>query len=199
MTFKIITASQDSHTAQIRDLFREYLQWGNRKLNEEFGVNLDIETMLADDMQRLDKFMPPDGRLLLGYAGDSLAGVACLKYLSPGIGEIKRMYVRPGNRKRGLGRALINRLVAEATRIGYKRLRLDSARFMIEAHQLYRSTGFYDIDPYEGSEIPIEFQKHWVFLQIELSGKESEGIDSAGPGQRNDSTKAISSAVNSSA
>lgn len=36
---------------------------------------------------------------------------------------------------------------------------------MVEAHQLYRSFGFTKIPPYEGSEIPTEYQKHWIFMQ----------------------------------
>jgi GNAT superfamily N-acetyltransferase len=165
---KVITASKDSHAAHIRELFWEYLQWANAKVNEEFGVNFDIETMLEADMEHLDKFMPPDGRLLLCYADEHLTGIACLKYLAPGIGEIKRMYVRPEYRKRGLGRALLNQLVVEATQIGYERVRLDSARFMTEAHHLYRTTGFREIEAYEGSEIPEEFQGHWIFMEMKL-------------------------------
>jgi GNAT superfamily N-acetyltransferase len=173
---KIILADKDLHATQIREVFWEYLQWANARVNEEFGVNFEIETILEADMQQLDKFMPPKGCFLLCYAEELLAGIACLKYLAPGIGEIKRMYVRPGNRKRGLGRALINQLVAEATQIGYERVRLDSARFMKEAHHLYQTTGFREIDAYEGSEIPKEFQEHWVFMEMELLGwKRREG------------------------
>jgi GNAT superfamily N-acetyltransferase len=115
---KIITANKELHATQIRELFWEYLQWANAKVNAEFGVNFEIEAMLEADMQHLDKFMPTKGRLLLCYAEERLAGIACLKYLAPGIGEIKRMYVRPGNRKRGLGRALINQLWRRRPRSG---------------------------------------------------------------------------------
>ena len=174
MTVKIITANEDYHAAQIRELFWEYLQWANAKVNDEFGVNFDIENMLEVDMQHLDKFMPPKGRLLLCYAEERLAGIACLKYLAPGIGEIKRMYVRPGDRNRGLGRALINQLVEEAIQDGYECIRLDSARFMKEAHHLYLTTGFGEIEAYEGSEIPEEFQEHWIFMEMELPGNKSK-------------------------
>lgn len=91
MMVRVIKAKEDLHTTQIRELFWEYLHWANGKVNEEFGVNFEIETMVEEDMQSLDKFMPPKGRLLLGYDGERLAGIACLKYLAPGIGEIKRM------------------------------------------------------------------------------------------------------------
>ena len=131
-------------------------------------------------MQLLDKFMPPKGRLLLCYAEESLAGIACLKYLAPNIREIKRMYVCTGNRTRGLGRALINQLLEEASQIGYERVRLDSARFMKEAHHLYLTTGFSEIEAYEGSEIPKEFQEHWIFMEMELRGRKGKNSDTVG-------------------
>ncbi len=168
MNIQIIKADRDQHTPQIRELFWEYLQWANARVIEEFKVSFDIATMLEGDMQNLDKFMPPHGRLLLGFIGENVAGIACLKALTPDIGEVKRMYVRPGYRKAGLGRTLLNHLLREAQDIGYQLVRLDSARFMKEAHQLYRSCGFKEIVAYEGSEIPKEFQGNWVFMEIAL-------------------------------
>lgn len=168
---RLITATKDRHAPQIRELFWEYLVWANAKVNEEFGVNFDIASMLEENIRNLDIYMPPSGCLLLGDIDDAPAGVACLKGLTPEIGEIKRMYVRPAFRNHGLGRALILQLVEEAARIGYRRLRLDSARFMTEAHQLYRSIGFQEINAYEGSEIPAEFQEHWIFMELVLPGK----------------------------
>jgi len=95
-------------------------------------------------------------------------GIACLKPLTITSGEVKRMYVRPQARKRGLGRALLDKLLEEACLIGYTMVRLDSAMFMQEAHQLYRNMGFHEIEAYEGSEIPKEFQKNWIFMEREL-------------------------------
>jgi GNAT superfamily N-acetyltransferase len=152
----------------MRELFQEYLQWAGKRVFEEFGVRFDTDELLESTMQHIDLYMPPRGRVLLGYADESVAGIGCLKELAPQIGEIKRMYVLPATRKQGLGRALLERLLAEAGQIGYKRVRLDSARFMRAAHALYRSAGFYEIDAYDGSEIPPEFRKHWVFMEKEL-------------------------------
>jgi GNAT superfamily N-acetyltransferase len=165
---KIIIATKERHAQPIRELFWEYLQWGNVKLDEEFGFHFDIAAMIEVDMNTLDKFMPPKGRLLLGYVDDQPMGIACLKALTDNIGEVKRMYVRPEARNRGLGRALLNLLLEEARQIGYERVRLDTARFMTEAHKLYRSAGFREIEAYEGSEIPKEFQNHWIFMEREL-------------------------------
>ena len=152
----------------VRELFWEYLQWANANVNAEFAVSFDIASMLDDDMQNLEKFLPPSGRLMLVTSEDHVVGIGCLKRLRPGIGEIKRMYVRPVARKAGLGRALLGSLMTEAKVAGYSRVRLDSAGFMKAAHALYRSAGFYEIEPYPESEIPKEFQRHWVFMEREL-------------------------------
>ena len=167
---EIIKADQEKHAELIHELFWEYLQWANGKLNEEYDVNFDIESTIEADMQSLEMFMPPEGCLLIGMVDALPVGIACLKYLSPGVGEIKRMYVRPGHRRLGLGRSLLNQLLDEAAEIGYQRVRLDSNRFMKQAHHLYKSVGFSEIDPYEGSEIPQEFQEHWIFMEMKLPG-----------------------------
>ena len=167
-TIEIIQAQAHVHAPRIRELFWEYLQWANARINEEFGVNLDIATMLERDMDELAKFLPPNGRLLLGRCNGQVAGIACMRKLGKDIGEIKRMYVCPAIRRRGVGRALVRRLLDDAHAIGYPRIRLDSARFMKQAHALYRSFGFREIEPYEGSEIPKEFQVHWIFMERDV-------------------------------
>jgi GNAT superfamily N-acetyltransferase len=97
-----------------------------------------------------------------------VVGLACTKRIREDIGEIKRMYVRPEFRRRGIGRALLEVLIAEAREIRYPRMRLDSARFMAEAHSLYRSVGFQEIEPYPESEIPEEFRQYWIFMELRL-------------------------------
>jgi hypothetical protein len=58
-------ARTDKDLLEVRELFWEYLQWANSRVNEEFGVNFDIETMLEEDMEELEVYFPPDGRLIL--------------------------------------------------------------------------------------------------------------------------------------
>jgi GNAT superfamily N-acetyltransferase len=154
--------------ALVRDLFWEHLDWANARLNEEYGINFDIESMVERDMAKLEIFLPPDGRLLLATEGGRAVGIACMRRIREDMGEIKRMYVRPEFRGRGIGRALLEALLAEAQEIGYPRVRLDSTRFMKAAHALYRSAGFQEIEPYAESEIPPEFQHEWVFMEKHL-------------------------------
>jgi len=166
--FEILVVDSDQYDQPIREIFWEYLQWVNEQVSREYGVSFDIAAILDQDMLDLGKFMPPSGRLLLGTVDQHPAGVACLKSLGDCCGEIKRMYVRPDMRRNGLGRALVERLLAEAAQMGYNRIRLDSARFMVDAHRLYRTLGFQEIEPYEGSEIPPDFHSNWVFMQKDI-------------------------------
>lgn len=163
-------AQTDKDISEVRDLFWEYLQWGNGRVNEEFGVNFDIETMLEDDMNELEIYFPPDGRLVLVSEAGKSAGLGCLKKLRNSMGEVKRMYVRPEFRGRGLGRGILEALLSEARDIGYSKVRLDSARFMRAAHSLYGSFGFQEIEPYNESEIPPGFREHWIFMEKTLVG-----------------------------
>lgn len=155
----------DGYTSEIRELFWEYLQWANARGNEELGVNFDIETMIEENMNELSIYFPPDGRLILAFEESKAAGLGCLKKLRNSIGEIKRMYIRPEYRGRGLGRGVLEALLSEARNIGYSKVRLDSARFMEAAHELYRSSGFQEIEPYDESEIPPDFREHWIFME----------------------------------
>jgi GNAT superfamily N-acetyltransferase len=165
---KIHQAESDQDWVFVRELFLEYLRWANYRLNKEYGIDFDIESMVERDMEKLDIFSPPYGRLLLAVEGTEAAGIACMRRIRAEIGEIKRMYVRPEFRGRGIGRVLLEALVADAREIGYPSIWLDSTRFMTAAHSLYRSVGFQEIEPYPESEIPAEYHQHWVFMEKKL-------------------------------
>ena len=63
--------------------------------------------------------------------------VGCLKKLEKGMGEIQRMYVLPSFRGKGIGRAIVNRLIVETQSIGYRRLQLESMEFLEAAHYFF--------------------------------------------------------------
>jgi GNAT superfamily N-acetyltransferase len=164
-THQVETEQDKKH---VRELFLEYLHWANDRLNEEYGIDFEIESMVERDMAELEIFLPPHGRLLLATEDSQVVGMACLKRSRDDVAEIKRMYVRPEFRGRGIGRMLLEAVTAEARQIGYATIRLDSTRFMKAAHSLYRSTGFHEIEPYPESEIPSEVQQYWVFMEMHL-------------------------------
>ena len=91
-----------------------------------------------------------------------------LRKIDEESGEIKRMYVRPEYQRKGMGRRLLEARIEEARRIGYSKIKLDSAPFAREAQAFYRKMGFRDIDPYPESEAPREYYSQWAFMEISL-------------------------------
>lgn len=157
--------------AALAALWLEYLAWANDALAAAHGVRLGrAEDAVAADLAHLDAYAAPQGALVLAEDdGGTLLGCAALRASSPGVGEIKRFYVRADARRHGAARAMLQALIAAAQRANYRALRLDSARFMAPAHALYRAHGFVPIAPYAESEIPPAYHAHWVFMQLDLA------------------------------
>jgi GNAT superfamily N-acetyltransferase len=152
----------------VRRLWLDYLSWGNDEMETRHGFRLPVEEAVQRDMATIEKFEPPEGRLLLAFVDDTAVGTAAMRRIRPDTAEIKRMWVSPSERRRGLGRGMLDRLLESATEAGYERIVLDSPDFMTEAHHLYWSRGFTDTEPYAESEIPPELHSHWVFMERRL-------------------------------
>jgi GNAT superfamily N-acetyltransferase len=153
----------------VRSLWLDYLTWGNDELEARHGFRLPVQEAVEHDIATIGKFQPPDGRLLLGYDDNVAVGTACMRRIALDTCEIKRMWVDPSSRRGGLGRAMLDRLLATARAAGYQRVLLDSPDFMTAAHGLYRSSGFTDVAAYPESEIPDEYKTHWVFMEKSLA------------------------------
>ncbi len=93
-------------------------------------------------------YAPPDGDLLLALSGNEAAGCVAFRKLDADTCEMKRLFVLPGFRGRGVGGRLVARVLTEARRRGYARMRLDTVTSMVEANRLYRRFGFREIPPY---------------------------------------------------
>jgi GNAT superfamily N-acetyltransferase len=172
----IIQAIMPEHETTVHDLFAEYLRWVCPRIYEEYKAIFDAELMIVHDMETIDIFLPPHGILLLSFEDGLPSGCACTRTIGEEIAELKRMYVRPHYRGKGIGSRLVQESIKRVREMGYSTMRLDSARFMLDAHRIYRSCGFYEILPYESSEIPRKYWQYWVFMELNLrqvSGKTS--------------------------
>ncbi len=94
-----------------------------------------------------EDFSPPGGAYLVGFVDGVPACGGGLKALGNGAAELKRMYVAPRFRRRGLGRALLLALEGRARDLGYRVTRLDS-RSRAAAWSLYVSAGYREIRDY---------------------------------------------------
>src|SRR5512138_255710 len=88
----------------IRNLWLDYLTWGNDELEARHGFRLPVHEAVERDLANITKFQPPSGRILLAFVDNMAVGIACLQRIGPVTAEVKRMYVRPANRREGLGR-----------------------------------------------------------------------------------------------
>jgi len=99
------------------------------------------------------------GALLLGVADGQPLGVVGLRDLGTDekgerICEMKRLYIDPAGRGRNLGRLLVDAVLAEARRLGYRAIRLDTFPSMVAANRIYDALGFRDIPPYYNNPLP---------------------------------------------
>ena len=144
---EIIQARSAGDIAHARELFREYEAW--------LEVDLCFQSFEKELAELPGKYAPPDGRLLLAMYNEQLAGCAALRKIDHGICEIKRLFLRPQFRAKGLGRQLAEAIIREAGQIGYERMRLDTLPpKMDDAIALYRSLGFKEIGPYYDNPVP---------------------------------------------
>jgi putative acetyltransferase len=152
----LIQATLPEHIEEARSLFLEY--------GSSLGFSLCFQSFDEELKTLPGSYGPPSGKLLLARYVDHAAGCVALRRLETSICEMKRLYVRTGDRGLGLGRMLVERVIAEARTIGYTRMRLDTiAPSMQGAVALYRGVGFQEIAPY--SAIPIEGA---LWMELEL-------------------------------
>jgi GNAT superfamily N-acetyltransferase len=98
-------------------------------------------------------FGPPHGTFLVGFAGDEPVCCGGLKGLGDGAAEIKRMYVVPAARLRGVARALLGALEDAARALGYGVVRLDTGARQPHAQAMYESAGYVAVPDYNGNPV----------------------------------------------
>jgi putative acetyltransferase len=104
----------------------------------------------------------PDLFFVVAYADNHAVGIGALRPLEPGVGEIKRMFVLPEHRGKGVGRAVLSALEAQAVKLGYSSVRLETGTKQPEAIALYRSAGYAGIlnfGEYADNPMSVCFEK----------------------------------------
>ena len=138
------------HPEEIEALFKEYtdmLVAGD----PSFARYLDLQNY-DEELRHLEgKYGPPGGKLILAREDGKAAGCIALKEMDEERCELKRLYVRPAFRGRGLGRELTDRIIAAARELGYREMLLDTLPFLQSAQRIYRAAGFREIEKYNDS------------------------------------------------
>ena len=132
--------------ATARALFREYA--------EAIATDLEYQGFASELANLPAPYLPPKGALLIAQVGAEVAGCVAMRPLDEGIGEMKRLYVRPAYRSFGLGRQLIEAVIRAARKARHRELRLDTLPSMMSAQALYRQLGFVEIAAYNTTHLP---------------------------------------------
>lgn len=143
---ELLTPATPAEIEATRTLFLEYAA--------SLGIDLGFQGFSSEVAGLPGDYSPPRGALVLAREGSIYGGCAGLRPLDDECGEMKRLYVIPVWRGRGLGRRLAEAIMAASRERGYRRIRLDTLPGMAEAQALYRSLGFREIPPYRPN--PIE-------------------------------------------
>ncbi|KAL1922351.1 uncharacterized protein VTP21DRAFT_9890 [Calcarisporiella thermophila] len=153
--------SNENECRQALDLLHEYA--------ESLGFSLCFQNFDAELADFKVRYHPSAGGcFLVAYAGpknESPVGIVGLRRLSPTVAEMKRLYVKPECRGKGLGRLLCERVLDEAVGMGYREVKLDTIKSMMGvALGMYQGWGFTECEAY--CENPIEGAS-WYSLDLE--------------------------------
>ena len=154
--FEFVQAVSPEEVSRARSLFEEYA--------DRLGISLCFQNFEKELAELPGAYSPPDGRFFLAFDEAQLAGCVALRKIGGGACEMKRLYVRPEFRGKGMGRALALKIIEEARSLGYERMRLDTLPERMDAAiGMYRSLGFREIEPYY--ENPVEGA---LFMELSL-------------------------------
>ena len=136
----IITANTNADYEAAAILFQEYATW----------LNIDLSFQNFDDElnQLRTMYSFPEGTILLAKENDIFIGCVAVRKKENDIAELKRMYIKPSYRQKGIATMLLENSLLIATTLGYKKIRLDTLANMTPAINLYKQHGFYEIEPY---------------------------------------------------
>jgi len=123
------------HPTEIGELFREYTDYLVAG-DPVFAAYLALQRFDEELLHLDEKYGPPEGCLYLLRVDGETAGCGGMKKLDEGRCELKRMYIRPAFRGRGLGRAMAERVIADARKAGYREMLLDTLPFLQAAQGL---------------------------------------------------------------
>jgi len=143
-----------------RSLFMEY--------EASIGVDLSFQGFARELEELPGKYAPPAGGLFIAFVDDNPMGCVALRPLDIELtAELKRLYVRPDGRGKGLGLALTEKAIQRARDSGYRAVRLDTLSTMKDAQRLYRRLGFREIPAYTFNPL-----RGTTFMELDLRAGE---------------------------
>jgi GNAT superfamily N-acetyltransferase len=147
---------------EIRELFFEYTEM-LVKNNPSVAKYLELQNYNSEIEHLTDKYGLPNGRLYIVKVENQVAGCIGLRKIDDENCEVKRLYVRPDFRGHKLAIKLIEKIIDDAKKIGYKSMLLDTLPFLKEAIHLYKKLGFYEVNSYNNSPMDT-----LIYMKLDL-------------------------------
>jgi ribosomal protein S18 acetylase RimI-like enzyme len=173
--FRFLPVDLQVHRSQVFDLMVGYYEgvakeaWEHDKIN--FLANSgrsSIKEYVASYFNELVSDVSSRGFFFLVEFDGVIVGMGALDQIKEKTGAIKRMYIRPAYRGKGIGKALLQQLLQKAKELGYHSVYLDVAVSSNAARHLYRSVGFVECDAYPETEIASSLRSKFVFMEKNL-------------------------------
>ena len=170
MSVEVHSVTEVEDPAALRVLVRAYLSHELRELRKVSGIDLDLEELVGATFDHIEDYLPPQGRLHLARGRDGPPlGCVFLRMIRPDAAEVKRLFVRREARGTGLGRRLMEGILADARNMGAASVLLDTGIYDTAAHVLYRKLGFRDIDYYPEGENDPALAPYLRYMQLDFN------------------------------
>lgn len=166
---EVIRTSVTDHEDDVATLTEAYFTEANRLGRKWFGeaeYGPDIPAIVESDIERLRAGEPPQP-LILVY-DDALAGMGQLHRHDETVVTAKRIFVKEFNRGKGLGRALVERMLDGAVADGFETLYLNASPYHDRARDLYRTLGFESVSTPEWTSVSQSYRDDWYFFELSL-------------------------------
>ena len=153
----VVDAIVTGRVTAARALVFEYMASTQGETGQPVPDRVDeLPKVLRDECLDLEGVYRAPGVLLLAYLDEVPVGCVGLRpYGSPAVAELKRLYVRPDQRRRGAAHSLLASALDHAAGVGFRRLVLDVLESRTQVVALYRTHGFRPIPPLTASVFPM--------------------------------------------
>jgi GNAT superfamily N-acetyltransferase len=148
-------ANAKIHFSDAKNIIQQYA--------DSLGFNLDFQQFDEEVNDLPSMYSAPNGAIILAYENETAVGCIALRKWNDTTAEIKRMYVLPSHRGKGVGKTLLETIEETAKTLGYRRLLLDTLSTMTTALHIYKNQGWsettaYRFNPFDGAV----FMEKWV-------------------------------------
>lgn len=147
---------------EIKELFLEYTEM-LVKNDHNFAKHLELQNYDSELEHLADKYGLPNGRLYIVKIENEVAGCIGLRKIDDENCEMKRLYVRPKFRGHKIANKLVEIIIDDAKKIGYKSMLLDTLPFLEGAIYLYNKFGFKEIESYNNSPMDTS-----IYMKLDL-------------------------------